>query len=544
MLSFLCVIPLCLPLPQSTPQEGLTLFSPTWSNDAHLLDEDKNLVHTWSDHSRPGLGCYLQPNGNLLRTYKTAAPGAGHLGGVGGGVHEMNWEGQVLWDYQLATATEHLHHDVERLPNGNILMIAWEDKTEAAAIAAGRDPLTVNHAQFWSEQILELDPTTGTIVWEWHLWNHIVQDFDPGAPNFGVVADHPQRVNLNYPPTIPSGGDWVHINSVDYNAEFDQIVLSSRFHHELWVIDHSTTTAQAATSSGGNSGKGGDLLYRWGNPQAYDRGTANDQVFFGQHDAQWVPDGYPGEGNFLVYNNGINRPGGNRSSVDELQSPMDALGNYPLLPGQAFEPTGLFWTYDGGLTNPFISHHTSGMERQPNGNTLICDGPAGRLFEVDQNHNVVWDWTNIYPFGNRNGIFKVRRYQHWLWPNSDTFSASVANTIDIDLVAGADRAHEDYQLLANRAGIDIGVTLNGGMHLPLNHDDFMQRVYRNSNSASFQNFAGQLDADGKATATFNSFGAISPSLVGTTLHFAYVLGDPMTGVVDFVSNPVAIEIIP
>jgi hypothetical protein len=38
----------------------------------------------------------------------------------------------------------------------------------------------------------------------------------------------------------------------------------------LWVIDHQTTTAQAASHTGGRYNKGGDLLYRWGNPQTYD----------------------------------------------------------------------------------------------------------------------------------------------------------------------------------------------------------------------------------------------------------------------------------
>jgi hypothetical protein len=544
MLSLLCAIPLSLLLSQSSPQEGFTLFSPTWTDDAHLLDENQNLVHTWSDHSRPGLACYLLPNGNLLRTYKTAAPGAAHLGGVGGGVHVLDWDGQVLWDYQLSTLTENLHHDVEYLPNGNVLLIAWEDKTAAGAVAAGRNPSSVPPTQFWSEQILELDPSTGTIVWEWHLWDHIIQDYDPGAPNYGVIANNPHRVNLNFPPSISLSGDWVHVNSVDYNAEFDQIVLSPRFHNEIWVIDHSTTTAEAATSVGGNSGKGGDLLYRWGNPQAYDRGTAADQVFFGQHDAQWIADDRPGAGNFLVYNNGIGRPAGDKASIDEFLSPMDAAGNYPLLPGQQFGPASLFWTYDGGATNPFVSPHTSGAERQPNGNTLICDGPSGRVFEIDPSDNIVWDWTNTFPFGARNGIFKVRRYQHWLWPGDATLTANSADSIDFDLLAGSHRAGSDYMLLMNKSGIGTGIALQGGLHLPLNRDDLLQRVFRSISDPGLQNFSGQLDANGKASATFQTFGAINPALVGTTLHFAFVLGDPVTGIADFVSNPVAVEIIP
>lgn len=59
------------------------------------------------------------------------------------------------------------------------------------------------------------------------------------------------------------------MNGIDYNPVLDQIALSTHNLNEWYIIDHSTTTAEAATSSGGNSGKGGDLLYRWGNPAAY-----------------------------------------------------------------------------------------------------------------------------------------------------------------------------------------------------------------------------------------------------------------------------------
>ena len=61
--------------------------------------------------------------------------------------------------------------------------------------------------------------------------------------------------------------DWLHTNGIDYNAEYDLIVLSVPRMNELWVIDHSTTTEEALGSTGGRWGKGGDLLWRWGNPR-------------------------------------------------------------------------------------------------------------------------------------------------------------------------------------------------------------------------------------------------------------------------------------
>ena len=111
-----------------------------------------------------------------------------------------------------------------------------------------------------------------------------------------------------------------------FNAELDQIMISVRSFGEFWIIDHATTTAEAAGHKGGRRGEGGDLLYRWGNPISYRAGTKADQRLFGQHDAQWIPRGYLGAGHVLIFNNGNERPAGNYSSVDEIVLPVDAAG--------------------------------------------------------------------------------------------------------------------------------------------------------------------------------------------------------------------------
>ncbi|HIE94465.1 MAG TPA: hypothetical protein EYQ83_16980, partial [Acidobacteria bacterium] len=187
-------------------------------------------------------------------------------GGSGGGVQELEWDGTVVWDFTYSNVPGHLqHHDVEMLPNGNVLMIAWEGISAAGATAAGRNPALIQGPTFYPDHIIEVQktgPTSGAIVWSWHVMDHVIQDFDPTRPDFGVVADHPELLDLNYP--LQPASDWNHVNSIDYHAEFDQILLSSHNQNEVWIIDHSTTTVEAAGHTGGNSGKGGDLLYRWG----------------------------------------------------------------------------------------------------------------------------------------------------------------------------------------------------------------------------------------------------------------------------------------
>jgi hypothetical protein len=243
------------------------------------------------------------------------------------------------------------------------------------------------------------------------VWDHLVQDFDSTRPNFGDVAAHPELIDLNF--AAPGGSaDWNHTNSVAYNAELDQVVVSVHEFSEVWILDHSTTTPEAAGHSGGRYGRGGDLLYRWGNPQAHGAGGARDQVLFGQHDAQWIADGLPGEGHLLLFNNGLGRAGASYSTVDEIELPVLDAGTYAEPgAGEPYLPNQLSWRY---RESDFYSSNISGAQRLPNGNTLVCEGASGHLFEVTEAGDIVWSYVNPYsapgPRGPRNEVFKVRRY--------------------------------------------------------------------------------------------------------------------------------------
>jgi hypothetical protein len=387
------------------PASGeFNLFTPLGSTTTYLVDNDGDTVYTWASDYTPGNSVYLLENGNLLRTGKTGSAYFA-VGGAGGIVQEIAPDSTVLWEFEYADGYVRQHHDIEPLPNGNVLMIAWEYKTQAEAIAAGRNPSLLWQGELWPDHIIEIDPTSNSIVWEWHVWDHLIQDYDPTQANYGVVADHPELIDLNFSAGGPPGSaDWTHTNAIDYNEAFDQVLLSVRNFSEIWVIDHSTTTAEAAGHSGGNSGQGGDLLYRWGNPQAYDAGSAAEQQFFVQHDAQWIPSGYPGAGNILVFNNGAGRPGGNYSSVDEIVPPVDGSGNYTLAADSAYGPIAPTWTYTADNPTDFYASHISGAQRLVNGNTLICDGPNGTFFEVTPEKDIVWTYDH------EGQVFRVTRY--------------------------------------------------------------------------------------------------------------------------------------
>ena len=372
---------------------GYTLIAPFGGQKTYLIDMDGKPVHSWSTERLPSQAAYLLEDGCLLRTAKVANEAFDVVGGPAGGIQKFDWDGNLIWDYVVSDSKRLSHHDIEPMPNGNVLVVAWELKTREEAIAAGRDPQKLEGDFLWPEVVLEIQPdgkTGGEIVWEWHLWDHLVQSVDSAKPNYGQAADHPERIDLNY--IERPIADWIHMNSIDYSPQLDQIMLCGRTFDEIWVIDHSTTRQQAAGTTGGRRGKGGDLLYRWGNPFTYFAGSPLDQVLFGQHDPHWIPDGLPGAGNILIFNNGSERDGRPYSTVDELTPPLNSDGTYRRSPGEPFGPNKLEWTYQNQAT--LFSPRVSGAQRLPNGNTLICSGETGHVFEVDPAGKTVWDFRN------------------------------------------------------------------------------------------------------------------------------------------------------
>lgn len=377
---------------------GYTLVHPIYKNETFLVDLDGNPVHSWPSDYAAASAAYLLDDGSLLRATMLVPPGEDVRGrGAAGRIERVSWDGELLWEYQIAGENELSHHDFEPLPNGNVLVTVWERRSPEEAIEAGRDPETIEESGVYSETIHELQPVgrnDARVVWKWDVWDHLIQDFDPKKSNFGDPAEHPGRVDVNI--TGRNGGplgDWLHLNSVDYNPRLDQILLSTPVAHELWIIDHSTTTEEAATSSGGRTGRGGDLLYRWGNPQVWlGEGAAEQRLFF-QHDPHWIPDGLPGGGHILIFNNGIKGGGRAFSTVDEIVPPLMSDGTYSRAEGAPFPPLTLAWRY-GGPNARFFANRISGAQRLPNGNTLICIGSLARLVEVNPEGLICWDFFN------------------------------------------------------------------------------------------------------------------------------------------------------
>jgi hypothetical protein len=402
---------------ESEAFEGYTLYVPLRGSETLLLNMQGEVVHKWTSQHHPSNCAYLIPNGDLIRAGKVLGNEVfGSRGPSGGRIERFNWEGKRLWDFVYSNDSYHQHHDIEPLPNGNVLILAWERRTKEEAIAAGRKPDTVSDQGMFPDTVVEVKqtgPTTGEIVWRWSTWDHLIQDHDFSKANYGDVAAHPERIDINLNPRARP--DWMHTNGIDYNPKLDQIVLSPRSFNEIIVIDHSTRSETAATSNGGKAGKGGDILYRWGNPANYRAGAPEDRTLHQQHDARWVQPGSPGAGNITIFNNGSNRPDGKYSSIDEIVPPINPNGSYRIVSNKSYEPVNPHWSYITPNPTDFYSSFISGAERLPNGNTLICDGPNGFFFEVTPDKQTVWQYNNpvtLPPAGPEgpHSVFRVVRY--------------------------------------------------------------------------------------------------------------------------------------
>lgn len=515
---------------------GYSLFAPRSSQTTYLIDNCGDLQFYWQSAYNPGASVELLEDGTLIRACVFQNGSQISAGGAGGRIEAIQLDQQIEWSFEYSNDSVRLHHDFELMDNGNILMIAWDAKTQQEVIDMGRNPIITSANGLWPDHVIEYDPVNDEIVWRWNTWDHLIQEFDSTKPNYGIVVDHPELFNLNFD-RGNGQPDWQHFNSIAYNEELDQIALSSPFWNEVYIIDHSTSSLEAASHSGGESGKGGDILWRWGNPEMYEAGDSTNKKLFFQHDAHWIPSGFRHENKLILYNNGRNRFPEEYSSVDIIAPSILANGEYEMNTVGQYLPAVPDYIYTAPVPTDFFSVIISSADMLPNGNIIIDEGTQGHFFEIDSLNNIVWDYVNpvvidsileqeeIIPGTSTlaNSTFRVRRIAH------DYSGVTVLPMINLGPI-------ELEPYLSNcltQLSLSEKEIKSLRVHpSPTSREIFVQNVDASMEYSIF-NFLGQVILSG----TFNSH-SINVNTLESGTYFLMIL-DSKTGVnstVSFVKN--------
>jgi hypothetical protein len=231
---------------------GYTLFSPVRGRHADLLDPEGRIVHQW--HHPEGVQ-HLKwlANGRLLAHTlpPESAEGVQDIGGSSGALLELDMDSNVTWEYR----DDYMHHDYQRLDNGNTLVIRWAKlPRDVAANVQGGHIAAGDPDWMWGDVVREIDPG-GSVVREWRSWEHLSTDHHVKCP-------------------LESRKEWTHLNSIELTPNGDWL-LSFRLTSTIAIVDGTT----------------GDVRWRWG-----------ADTLSHQHHATWLDNGH-----ILVFDNGCHR---------------------------------------------------------------------------------------------------------------------------------------------------------------------------------------------------------------------------------------------
>lgn len=365
---------------------GYTIFTPFPARSAnepfeapgevYLMDMMGKTVHTWKT-PYPPFYARLMPDGHLVVTQRCSKPEPGRpgyedyqMGGATGMLMELDWESNPVFEHFDSA----MHHDFRKLPNGNFIYVGWEliPPDLAKKVRGGQKGTEHKDGSMFCDYFHEID-SEGKTVWKWHGIEH----FDPDIDIIGSI--HPRE-------------EWTHVNDVDVMPD-GNILSDSRHTDGAFIIDRSS----------------GEIIWRWGNVAYLDEETGciehrnilDPKTMGGPHDGHVIAEGLPGEGNMLIYDNAMYIFYSRALEVDIKTGEVV---------WESEDPDGIEGYPNGRVHfSPFISS----ADRLPNGNTLICSGGNGVIFEVTREKELVWHWVRATPNLESEvkwGIFRSHRY--------------------------------------------------------------------------------------------------------------------------------------
>lgn len=414
-----------------TPEahDGYTLITPSMSHKSFLINNCGEVINEWESPNISETATYLTPEGHLIKTCISEKPTGLQFYGKGGLIEMWSWDNELLWYYDFNSLTETTNHDIAIMPNGHLLVLFSRLINEDIAKELGKTSNGPIYATVVKE-IKMIGTDQMEVIWEWDVADHFIQDRHSDKPNYGIIQDHPQRLNINYIPLDPHGNpntsnqaDMFHANGIDYNPELDQIMITLRNFSEIWIIDHSTTTAEAKKSSGGAYGKGGDLLFRYGNPRTYNAGTVADQILRNPHAGEWIQSNKRLGGNIMIFNNGYSRSLSTEMEREGYSEVLVITNPYDSYTSESDYTNGshsmILMEYGGQPGSPFKSKVMSNANVLSNGNILINVSNGSLIQEITSTRELVWEYriptNHDEEVGHegpiaRNGAFKVTKY--------------------------------------------------------------------------------------------------------------------------------------
>lgn len=213
--------------------DGLVLVTPLKSKETVLVDGKGKEVHIWTSAYEAAAGARLLPDGSILRiAVEKPAKTFRTTGLQGGRLQRIGWNGEVLWDFWNAATYHMVVGDATILPNGNVLMLVAEYKSQDDVLALGRDRDRVTYEGLYAPGLMEFEPKGdkgGRLVWRWSAWDYV------------------SKLSAGTGARLESGG--IDINSdilgrgltateFDYDSDSDKVLLTLPALGEAWVIEH------------------------------------------------------------------------------------------------------------------------------------------------------------------------------------------------------------------------------------------------------------------------------------------------------------------
>jgi hypothetical protein len=389
---------------------GYTVLSPLAGNVVPVIDMNGTIVKRWEGFNNSAGGpARILPGGFIVAANGARPPNQESLELV-----ERDFDGKVVWQFshneQITAADGTMtwaarqHHDWQRddFPAGYYS----PDNTPKAQAGKTLILTHINHTQpkvadvaLEDDRLIEVS-STGEIVWQWTASDHVDElGFSPEARK--VIKSGP-AVNA-----ARRSFDWLHVNSATYvgpNRWFDQGDM--RFAPDNVLISSREASLLAIV------GRNGSIVWRLGPDFTESKELRAIRQIIGQHHAHIIPKGLPGAGNLLVFDNG-------GSSGYGFTSPIapDGRGALARATSRIVEinpvTLELVWSYTAAR---FYSANISGVQRLPNGNTLITSGTTGRVFEVTKEGTVVWEYLwPVFGANNNNSVYRAYRVPYgWI----------------------------------------------------------------------------------------------------------------------------------